>query len=161
MPLLVPLLASEDLGGDSTYWDSVTNVTQSDFVTSSASLVDITGLTFAAVANTKYEVEVYLVGQASNGTGVRTAITFSAAGTTGQFFCVSSLTITTQGSIPEPFGTAAVQNNWTTATTDEFTMMFGIIEIGANAGNITAQIFKNGGGSVTVYKGSSMKIRKL
>lgn len=144
------------------YWTSIVQVSGSDFTTADvgAAPLDITGLTYAASANTKYEFEVILVGQSSTSAGVRFAMAFSAAGATGTWVAMGATTTSGANSLGQTFGVAA-SGFWLSAATDESFFMRGIISIGANAGNITAQLNKVTSGTATVYIGSEMKIKAL
>jgi hypothetical protein len=132
-------------------------VTGSNFTTSSTSLVDITGLTFAASANSVYGFSVYLGGQSSSTAGVQVNIHYNAAGATG------SMTINGHTTSVAATGTFQIldtttTNFWTTATTNLGIWCVGTIVTGANAGTISVQIKKNTSGSATVLIGSSLTI---
>jgi hypothetical protein len=148
------LLASENMG-------VLSQVSGSNFSTGSTSMVNITGLTFAASANTKYEVDVLLIGQSSTTAGVKFCIQFSAAGATGDFLLVAP-----GGGGPfsperNGLGFSQATARWTTATTDSPCWMKTIVNVGANAGNITVQIQKESNGTATVNVGSRMIVTTL
>jgi hypothetical protein len=140
---------------------TTTKVSGSNFTTSSTSLVDITGLTFAASANTKYEIDGMLLGQSGSAGGVQFAVSFSAAGATGSYMAFSPSTSSASGGGVNVIGTATGQNVWTTTTTDLHTFIKSIVSVGANSGNITVQVKKTTSGSLTVYIGSRMTVTTL
>lgn len=160
MILSIPILMSETLGGEIQDWDTLVEVSGSDFNTGNTSLTDITGLTFAAVANTKYEIEGMLLGQCSDTNGCEFAVAFSAAGATGSYMGFAPSTSGTSGGGVNALG-LATPAIWTTATTDMHIFIRSIVSVGVNAGNITLQVKKLTAGTVTVRIGSIMKIRKL
>lgn len=161
MILSIPILMSETFGGEIQDWDTLVEVSGSDFNTGNTSLTNITGLTFAAVANTKYEIEGMLLGQCSDTNGCDFCVTFSAAGATGSYMAFSPSASTTSGGGVASVGTAINAAVWTTATTDMHTFIRSIVNVGVNPGNITIQVKKLTAGTVTVRIGSIMKIRQL
>lgn len=143
------------------YWDAVSEVSGLDFTTNSTSLVDITGLTFAALANSKYEVEAMLLGHSASSTGVQFAVTYSAAGATGSYMAFSPAATGTSSGGVNQVGTATGVTVWTSGPTDEHTYIKSIIRVGANTGNISIQIKNAGSSTLAVLVGSVMKIKKL
>lgn len=148
-------------GGEDMYWDAVYNVASSDFTTSSTTLVDVTGLSHAAAADSLYEVEVVLCGQSSSVAGVAPVIAFSAAGATGTWNATGTQTTAAATIVGNALGTVSSTVFWTTSTTNGTLKLAAMVKTGANTGNITAQIKKLTSGSLTVYIGSAMKIKKL
>ena len=142
------------------YWDTFVRVTSSDFTTTSSSLVDITGLTFAALANSKYEIESVLSGSSSDANGVKVAISFSAAGSSGSFVTVGGISGGASAS-GNTVGTAEPTGYWGFAGTTSGIWIKAIVVIGVNAGNITTQVLKVTGGTATIQTGSVMKIKKI
>lgn len=143
------------------YWDAIPQVSGSDFSTGNATLTDITGLTFAAAANTKYDVEGMLLGQSSDTAGVQFAVAFSGVGAVGSYMAFSPSTSSTSSGGVNQLGTAVGVTVWTSATTDLHTFIRSVVSTGANTGNITIQIKKITSGTATVFAGSIMKVRKL
>lgn len=142
-------------------WDSFVQVSGSDFSTGNTSATNITGLSIALLANSIYEVQCALIGQSSTAAGVTLAISFSAAGATGAHNSFVALSTTSGSSLTNVIGTLFATSIWTTATTDQNIIMRAIVKTGANAGNVTAQVAKTTSGTVTIYIGSVMKVRKL
>jgi hypothetical protein len=140
---------------------TVSQVSGSDFTTSSTSLVDITGLTYAAAANKLYRVEVDLFGQNTGTAGMKIALAFSAAGAAGWHLSMSHTTSAAASTAINPIGTASTTIYWTTATTDLTSKLIGTIATGANTGNITAQALKVTSGTLTVHIGSTMTVTQL
>ena len=147
---------------DTNYWDTFVQVSGSDFTTSSTSLVNITGLTFPALANAKYEIEIVLATQSSDTNGLKVAVNFSAAGATGAFNTVGGGVVAVGAGVSgNVFGTAEPSAFVSVAATTATVWSEAIVVIGANAGNITATILKVTAGTATVFIGSVMKIKKL
>jgi len=140
---------------------TTSQVTGSDFTTTSTSLVNITGLTFAASANALYEVDALLRIQNSGTNAIQFAIAYSAAGATGTFFFAGNQTATTSVSQMSALGVANGSFYATVATTNFVALIHGIVVTGANAGNITAQTIHATSGTTTVYIGSRMSVRQL
>lgn len=143
------------------YWDSFVQVATSDFTTTSASLVDITGLTYAGAINSLYEIECALKVQSSDTNGMRFSVAFSAAGATGSITYYGASTSTTFLGQANVLSTAQATAYATTATTDDIMFIKAVVSIGASTGNITIQVLKVSAGTATVYVGSVMKIKKL
>lgn len=142
------------------YWDEYDSVSGSDFSTGSATLVDVTGITFAAQANALYEVEVMLLGQSSTNDGISFAVTFSAAGATGDmFYSANSVAGTTVVAVNTlGVGSGAI---WAVASTDLLCFARATVKTSTNAGNIKVQAAKLTAGTLTIYIGSTMKVKRL
>lgn len=149
-------IAASGVGGSGT----TSQVSGSNFTTTSATLVDVTGLTFAASANTKYEVNVLLACQSSDANGLKVAIAFSAAGATGAFNSLGAVSggASTSGNV---FGTADPIAYLNFANTTATVEIRAIVVVGANTGNITTQVLKVSAGTATVYIGSRMTVTQL
>ncbi len=143
------------------YWNTLAQVATSDFTTTSATLVDITGLTFAAATNSLYEIEASLKAQSSDTNGMKFTVAYSAAAATGAILYLGPAASTTFTGVTSALGTAEATALVTTATTDAIIFIKAVITTGANAGNITVQVQKVTAGTATIYVGSIMKIRKL
>lgn len=143
------------------YWSAVNEVSGLDFTTNSTSLVDITGFTFAALANSKYEVEAMLLGQSSTTSGVQFAVSYSAAGATGSYLAFSPSSSAGSSGGVNQIGTATGVSVWTAAVTDLHTYIKAIIRVGANTGNISVQVKVIGPTTATIHTGSVMKVRQL
>lgn len=158
------------LTSDGTNWTSAAaaggggttvKVTGSDFTTTNSTMTDITGLTFAATANKRYEVDVLLTGNGSDTNGCRFDLQYSAAGATGGFMiqgCTATGAVTlAAGAI----GSGPSTNYWADTSTDLPMWLKTIISIGANTGNITVRVRKVTAGTVTVRVGSRMTVTQL
>lgn len=124
-------------------------------------MVDITGLTFAASANTTYEVDALLGCASTTTAGVKFAIAFSAAGATGEFAGVGGAGANSANVIASSLGGSSSQSMNTVANTNKPVFIKGFIVVGANAGNITVQGLKNTSGTLTVYIGSRLTVTQL
>lgn len=155
----IPMLLVDPV--DNSYWDAAPNVANDFTSDGTTNQQSVTGLTFSALANSKYEVESVLVGQCTGAAGTFFAVSFSAAGATGSFLVGGSAATNTVVSTGNLIGTATTTVHWTSATTDECVLIKSIVIIGANAGNITVDVKKSTSGTVTIKAGSMMKIRKL
>ncbi len=159
------------LTSDGTNWSSsaptgvgtTVKVSGSDFTTSSTTLVDITGLTFAAAINTTYEVNALLKLQSTTSNGLKVSVAYSAAGASGQFVLLRSASQSASGGgiDAEVIGTANGSASATSANVDYTFPIQCILTTGANTGNITIQVLKISTGTATVYKGSRMTVTAL
>lgn len=151
-------------GGDGEYWTAQPKVGVANFVTTSLSLVNITGLTYAAATNSLYEVECVLRVQSADASGFKGgAVAFSGSGATGHFMFFSGQG-TDSGATTNvaSLGTASSTTIGSVANTTFLIFIKGIVVTTTGSGNITTQIIKAGGtGNLTVYFGSIMKIKKL
>ena len=144
-------------------WDSITAVSGSDATTTGQSLVDITGLSFAAAANSVYEIEAVLrVTTSAVTTGCKYGVQFSAAGAAAQVTYAGSVTSTT-GAITSTnaLNSADATAFLTTSGMAGTITIKGFVTTGANAGNITIQHLKVTSGTSTVRIGSCLKVRKV
>lgn len=137
---------------------TLSQVAGSNFTTTSTSLVNITGLTFAASANALYEVDVLLRVQSSATGGIANAITFSGTAT-GQFLLFASSAVATAVSYSNAIGTQTnvlIGQNATDAT-----VWIKAVVVTTTTGNITVQVAKGTSGTATVYVGSRMIVTTL
>jgi hypothetical protein len=153
------LLASESMGVTS-------QVSGSNFTTSSTTLVDITGLTFAVDtgANHLYEVDACIKCQSDSSAGLKFSVGCSSAGATGEYMVNANLTQVGSaiGADYNALGTAESNARSTTANTDSIANIKAMVSTTAgNAGNITIKIQKQTGGGLTVYIGSRMTVTTL
>ena len=142
---------------------TTSQVTGSNFTTTSTSLVDITGLTFAAAASKLYEVDICLKAQKSDTAGMRCGVAYSAAGATGEVMVLGSV-----GTVGSSLGysTNAVNtevgfNLITVTNTDGIIWIKAVVTTGVNTGNITAQVRSVTSGTSTIYIGSRMTVTLL
>lgn len=145
------------------YWDTLDQVSGSNFTNTSTTLTDITGLSRALVANSTYEVDVMLRLQSTDSGGQNLAMQYSVA---GAFISMMLIGMTNSSNITTPggfnaFNTASGLTVATSINVDRFAWLKGIVVIGANAGNLTVQTKQNSAGTGTVYIGSILKLRKL
>jgi hypothetical protein len=95
----------------------------------------------------------------STGNGAKFSIAFSAAGATGKWVSLAENTASGGTAIADynVWGspTSSVVN---TATADSTVWIKGLIQIGANSGNITVQGECAIDGTLTVYRGSAFQI---
>jgi hypothetical protein len=153
------LLASEEMGVTS-------QVSGSNFTTSSTTLVDITGLSFPVDtgANHLYEVDVLCRCQSDTSAGLKFAIACSSAGATGEFMAsVNNTTVSSAVALDwNAIGTAQSNFRSVTANADSIAFLKATITTTAgNAGNITVKVLKGTSGSATVYIGSRMTVTTL
>ena len=167
--LTIPNTSATQVANDSNsrpYWNFTATVSANfsiGFMGDGAApgLTDIPRLTYPALANSLYETEFVLIGQPSNTNGITLTVAYSAAGATGNFNCLAGGSLTTMNNVGNVIGSANLGTLWTVATTDQSAWGRALVKTGANAGNITIQVNKSTSGSVTIYAGSSMKVRKL
>jgi len=150
------LLASEGMG-------VLSQVSGSDFTTSSLTPVDITGLSFAASASKLYEVDVLLKVAPTGTLGLKCSLNYSAAGATLNRGLIIAPTSANAGATVslDALGTITYAQVFCTLASDSTVFIKAIISTGANAGNITATIQKTSSGSLTVYIGSRMIVTAL
>lgn len=150
-------------GGGGGLTVTVAQVSGSDFTSSSNSLVDITGLTFAAAAHSLYEIDILLSLSQNDVHGVKYAVAFSASGATGEFSNLGNFD-QDSGNNGIDFMSLGNANTFAQAVTqnvDQVAFIKGFVKTGANAGNITSQILVDTSGTVTVYQGSRMSVTTL
>lgn len=143
-------------------WDFTAQVTGSNATASPSALTDITGLSYAAAANSLYEVEAFLIVSSSDANGCKYTIAYSAAGATGgvEYMCQTSSKSAGVYSV-SAVGTASTQAFLSLGGSTKCAILIrSIVAIGANTGNITVQHSKLVTGTATAYIGSVMKVRK-
>jgi hypothetical protein len=148
-------------GGGVGSWDTVAMLT-TQFDTTSQSAVDITGLTAALLANTMYEFDVLLELQSTSSAGVRTGLQFSTAGAVHEAYWSGMQTVSAPNqATTNVFGTTVNQVWAGNASTPAVARAYGVVRVGANAGNLTVQMFKVTSGTGSALTGSQLKVRKL
>lgn len=154
-------IANTGTGGNG-YWDSIISVSGSDFTTSSTTLVDVTGLTFAAASGVRYEVECTLYGGGgASAAGVRTAIAFSGSNAASNTYFWTGPTSGTAATLAcNALGTLTATSHWTAANINTVMKLYAVIDT-TSTGNITVQAAKTTSGTATIYIGSNLKIRRL
>jgi hypothetical protein len=145
------------------YWDTLVQVAGANFTSSSLTLVDITGLTFAAAINSLYEIEIVMKVQSTDTNGIQFSVACGASGSTGEYLLMPHLT-QAQGTVrvnTNVLGTANGAVTVTTANSDSIAIIKAVVTTVGNTGNITAQLKKIAGNTATIYIGSIMKIKQL
>lgn len=145
---------------DTSYWDATAQVSGANFTTSSGTLTNITGLTYAATANALYEIESVLKYQANIGNGLFFAVNFSAAAATGSAIFLGPNVAATAVQSAKPLATDSSAYG-SVAATDLVLTVKAVVTTGVNTGNITIQVRRNVGDTATVYVGSVLKIKRL
>lgn len=159
--------SSTFLRGDQTYAAppggnpyTTSRVTGSNATTTGQSLVDITGLSIALLANTVYEFEAVLSVQSSSTAGNGYGIQFSAAGATIEAQATGTLAAATQKTARiNAFNTAATP--FVTVAATGGIIIKGVIAVGANAGTLSARHLKVTSGTSTVFINSFVKVRAI
>jgi len=135
-------------------------VTGSNFVTSSTSLVDVTGLTAALVANAVYQFTAILSINSSTVAGMTAGVQFSAAG--------AAVEAQAQGTLAAGGAQAVRVSALNTATaafdtagTDGGIEINGILTTGVNAGNLTIRVAKVTSGNATVFQQSYLSVQRV
>jgi hypothetical protein len=144
-------------------WDNISQVAGSDATTTGQTLVNVTGLTYAAAVNSKYEVEaVLLCGTTAVTTGCKYGIQFSAAGAAAYVIYAGAVSSTT-GAVTSTnaLATADATAFLTTSGMLGMVTIKGIVTTGVNVGNITIQHLKVTSGTSSVKVGSMLKVRKI
>lgn len=143
-------------------WDTMVQVSGSDAATTGQSLVNITGLTAALLANHVYEFEAELLFTTSaDTTGIKAGVNYSAAGATFNAIKTANTTgatVTSEDMSVLNSGSAAFA---TAASGIVAVNIKGFMTTGANAGNLTIQHLKVTSGTSTVKKGSTLKVRQV
>jgi len=137
-------------------------VTGSNATTTGQSLVDITGLSQALLANSIYEFEAVLeTSTTAVTTGIGYGVNYSAAGASIESQITGSSTATATKTLRiNAFNTAATAFLTGSAQTGGI-LIKGVIATGANAGNLTIMHRKETSGTSTVFINSFLKVTKL
>lgn len=152
-------------GGGTAGWDSETHVVTSDFTTTStsASGVDVTGMTFALTSGGIYEFEVVLQVTSSSAAGIQAGMGLSGTGTV-QAYSVGATNSGNGGDSGFSFtgagGGLGNASLCSVTSTECIVWMRGIARPSA-AGNLTARVNKVTSGTTTVRIGSLMKVRRI
>ncbi len=149
--------------GASGGWDSTYTVSGSDFTTTSTTLVDITGLSFAALINSVYEFEsVLLCSTSADANGIKFGVQYSAAGASvaATFMAAASNTGAAIASTNALNSAATAAFLLTTSQIGSVTIK-GHLTTGVNTGNITIQCLHPVSGTSTIKIGSILKIKKV
>jgi hypothetical protein len=139
---------------------TVTKVTGHDFSGIIGGALNVDGLTFPALANSLYQVDIMITGQCSGGSGMQVELACSGAGATGAYYFFGHASSVSVVGSPAAINTLGGGAFWTTAATDLMVTGTGFVKTGANAGNITFQAEKITSGSLTIYQGSQMTVTK-
>jgi hypothetical protein len=144
---------------DNAKW-TYARVSGSNVTETGQTLVDITGLSIALLANTTYEFEAVLsVGTSADTTGIRYAVQYSAAGASIEAGINGSSTSTACKA--ERISAFNTQTGVYMASTNQSGQIVikGIVIVGANAGNLTIQHLKVTSGTSTVRIDSFIKTK--
>lgn len=124
----------------------------SDFTGTSSSYADVTGLSFPAVANKTYIIELFAkLGKATTTTTV--AFNGPASPTTVAIMGFGATTTSEQAYDTTLATTSGSATGLATA--------LGFIINGANAGNVILRYKATGGGTATIYAGSTLRWRQV
>lgn len=158
--------AGSILTSDGTNWASAfggwttVKVSGSNFTTSSLSLVGITGLSFSAVASTRYEIEVMLYCNSSSTAGGQFGANSSGGSPTVILIQNANGNATTQISAGIKANNTAMTACLTTAA-DGVVCIKGVISSGTGSPTISIRGLKVTSGTLTVYIGSYLQYRIL
>lgn len=135
-------------------------VTSADFTTTGQALVDITGLTFATVANAVYMFSASLSTASGDVNGIEVGVQHSGAG--------ASIEAIATGSTTAAAGTTARISALNTASPAFNTVngnggvyIEGILTVGATPGNLTIQLLKVTSGTATVRINSFLDVKRI
>lgn len=136
-------------------------VTGSDFTTTSASFVDITGLVSGTLtASTRYEFEAKLyIGTDSGTTGLSVSFDSTGSGRSGVAGVLGTLTSTTFGGAATIAAAGSSTTLLTTASSTGIATITGFIDVGTGSPVLSAKVKKVGGGTATVFQGSKLRYR--
>lgn len=169
----------EDLTADqvSTILDSATNPFQrasreltaslsSDFTTSSASYVDVTGLAVTLAANSRYMVLIDGAYQSANtGTGAMVSLTRTGSPTVCNFerrLYTAAATNAMLGSVGNADDVGSAGSSVDSANTDRHWNMSGIVVTGASACTIQVRAVRGGSANnITIRAGSAIVAHKV
>ena len=169
----------EDLTADqvSTILDSATNPFQrasreltaslsSDFTTSSASYVDVTGLAVTLAANSRYMVLIDGAYQSANtGTGAMVSLTRTGSPTVCNFerrLYTAAATNAMLGSVGNADDVGSAGSSVDSANTDRHWNMSGIVVTGASACTIQVRAIRGGAANnITIRAGSAIVAHKV
>jgi hypothetical protein len=139
-------------------------VSGSDFTTTSTSLVDITGLTVACLANTLYEVDAMCrLLTSADANGMSFGLHYSGAGSPAVcvlIFCTSSA-VAVMGSEAKAAMDSASGPWMTFAGGVGMFLVRGWFLAGSGAGNLTLRVLKATSGTATVRVGSFIRARVM
>lgn len=149
-------------GGAVGGWDGVAYVAAGDFSTSSNTAVNITGLSFSAVASATYEIEVSLqLTNAGDTAGSRVTINSTGGSPTLAAVGVAQSTVNAASA----FGIGSIGGITpsinTTSTGLATLRLSGWVGAGTGSPTISVQVQKTTSGTVTVKAGSSLRWRKV
>lgn len=157
---LLALASAAPAGGGGTA--TVVKVGPSDFTTTSLTLVNIAGLTFAALANSAYLFEARMKAGSSDGSGIKFGCNFSAALSTYSSYLFGATNAQAAGQYSNN-----VYNDLSIAFCATASPFAGIVSIrgqlttGANPGNFTIMVAKVSAGTATIYAGSPLTVEPL
>ena len=130
--------------------------------TTSSTLVDISGMSFSASANSTYGFEIVLFIDNTHTDGSKFGIDYSTSGASVQCMVVGQTSSSgTSTDNLEAFNTASTPAYLTSVSVGAVSLK-GIFSTGANAGSFTAQYLDvNGSGTTTIKAKSYMKVYQI
>lgn len=142
-------------------WDAIGQVAGSAFTTPSTTLVDITGLSVALLANHTYEIEGILdIATSNDANGSFMGMNFSAAGATSRVLFTGGATAAVSTPV-NALNSNSGSKFLTSANAVGICIAKGVVTVGANPGNFTLMTCHGGSGTSTVQIGSILKARLL
>ena len=144
--------------------NEIIGVLGSTQTTSSTSLTDCTGLSVAVAANSTYQIEGFILFQSNNvNNGIGMSLTGPASPTHIAFNTTIARNLTTNGvSNAKAYDEGNTTVDVGAANTTFFAVMNGTLVNGANAGTLQFRFAsENGGNSVSIIVGSSIRLRKI
>ncbi|CAB5162141.1 hypothetical protein UFOVP152_7 [uncultured Caudovirales phage] len=136
-----------------------------DQTTTSATLVDITGLAFTPAANTTYEIEALI--PCTNTASVNAAFLLGVAWSTGLTFGYASIEYTDSdgtnaNNVTQGTSAASFSASLRGATTIRLAKVFATISVGASpSGTFKMQFGANGTATATIKNGSYLRYRAI
>jgi hypothetical protein len=154
-------------GGDSRYVlasTEIISVLGSTQSTTSATLVDCTGLSVAVDANATYQIEGFLLFQSASATnGIWVSLNGPAGFTNFSalfFISVSAISVNTR--VISAYNAGSATSDVPAANTTSFILVNGALVNGATAGTLQLRFASEGAGTtVRIMAGSSIRLRKV
>lgn len=154
-------------GGDARYLlasDEIIGVLGSTQTTTSATLVDCTGLSVSVDASSTYQIEGFILFQSANvNNGVGVSLNGPASPTEIAFnIQLARTALINFNSNAKAYNEFAIMPDVGTANTTYFALMNGTLVNGANAGTLQVRFAsENAGTTVRIVAGSSLRLRKI
>lgn len=143
------------------WWDKCATTTSEHDHTSGDGTVNIEELTLPLLANSTYEFELHLQHKSDDTNGSKFTMAFSGAGATAFWVIQQTLAATTLTSATgNTLGTLSAAS-CTGGTVEGVVLYRGHVVVGANAGNLTAQMAKQTASTGHIRAGATLKVRKV